>query len=247
MARLTRNSYKRKIILFGAFVFMSIALISTGFAAWVMSADDEITEDGNVDVGIVKDSTIDIIIDDLEELQAFNFLFEPAEGDVKADGNRVHLEDLGDGQTGPHESLKLVFSGSLTNPGNLKENGLTVQLSVPAGIKKAAELNYIVLPDCIDAAKVITLEADGTFECVVEFKWGSAFKGMNPSKYFDEDTDGIKVSNPEVRKTLENLRACVYGYYADLIADGADREAIIASHAADAVPTFTLTIKALAK
>lgn len=39
MAKLTRNSYKRKIILFGVIVFMSIALISTGFAAWVMSQE----------------------------------------------------------------------------------------------------------------------------------------------------------------------------------------------------------------
>ena len=247
MARLTRNSYKRKIILFGVFVFMSIALISTGFAAWVMSADDEVTDDGNVDVGVVKDSTIDIIIDDLEELQAFNFLFEPAEGDVKAEGNRVHLEDLGDGKTGAHESLKLVFSGSLTNPSNLATDGLKVQLVVPAGIRKAVELNYIVLPDCVDAAKVITLEENGTFTCVVEFKWGSAFNGINPSKYYDEDSTGKEVSNPEVRKTLENLRACVYGYYDALNADGADREAIIASHAADETPTFKLTITATAK
>ena len=94
MAKLTRNSYKRKIILFGVFVFMSIALISTGFAAWVMSADDKVEDDGNVDVGVVKDSTIDIIFDDEDYIKNFEFLFEPAAGDVKADGNRFHLEEV---------------------------------------------------------------------------------------------------------------------------------------------------------
>ena len=46
MARLTRNSYKRKIILFAVFVFISIALISTGFAAWVMSNDATLDANG---------------------------------------------------------------------------------------------------------------------------------------------------------------------------------------------------------
>lgn len=42
MAKLTKNSYKRKVILFGVLLFMSIALISTGFAAWIMSTNAKI-------------------------------------------------------------------------------------------------------------------------------------------------------------------------------------------------------------
>lgn len=245
MARLTRNSYKRKIILFGVFVFMSIALISTGFAAWVMSADDKVENDGNVDVGLVNDSTIDIVLDDLEGIEAFSFLFEPAPGDVKAEGNRVHLEEVTDG-VAPSENLKLTITGHITNPGNLKENGLTILLTLPVGMQKAVELNYIVLPDCVVETPV-TVEEDGSFEYTIEIKWGSAFKGMNPSLYFDEDETGAAVSNAEVRKTLENLRACVYDYYDELNAASADRAAVIASHASDDMPKFKLTIKAIAK
>lgn len=58
MARLTRNSYKRKIIVFGLLVFMSIALISTGFAAWIMSQEAKVESPGNVSVGVVDDSRI---------------------------------------------------------------------------------------------------------------------------------------------------------------------------------------------
>ena len=48
MVKLTRNSYKRKIILFGVLIFASIALISTGFAAWIMSANASKDKDGNI-------------------------------------------------------------------------------------------------------------------------------------------------------------------------------------------------------
>lgn len=246
MAKLTRNSYKRKIILFGVFVFMSIALISTGFAAWVMSADDKVEDDGNVDVGVVKDSTIDIIFDDENYIKNFEFLFEPAAGDVKAEGNRVHLEEVEEGQTAPSENLKLTIKGTISNPGNLAQNGLKIKMVLPAGLAKASELNYIVLPTCVEE-QVINVNENGEFTYVVEFTWGSAFGGMNPSLYYDNDATGKEVSNQEVRKTLENLRACVYNYYTELNAEGADRAAIIAEHLADEIPTYKITITATAK
>ena len=65
MAKLTRNSYKRKIILFGVIVFMSIALISTGFAAWVMSQEKKASTNGNVTVGAVTEGNIEITLDEL--------------------------------------------------------------------------------------------------------------------------------------------------------------------------------------
>ena len=70
---------------------------------------------------------------------------------------------------------------------------------------------------------------------------------MNPSLYYDNDATGKEVSNQEVRKTLENLRACVYNYYTELNAEGADRAAIIAEHLADEIPTYKITITATAK
>ena len=95
--------------------------------------------------------------------------------------------------------------------------------------------------------KVITVNENGEFSYDIEFKWGSAFGGMNPSLYYDTDPTGKEVSNAEVRKTLENLRACVYNYYTDLIAEGADREDVIATHATDSIPTYKITITATAK
>ena len=62
--KITRNSYKRKIILFGIILFISIALISTGFTVWVMSTGAKEESEGGVEIGVVADANI--TIDDLK-------------------------------------------------------------------------------------------------------------------------------------------------------------------------------------
>ena len=240
MAKWTRNSYKRKIILFAVFVFVSIALISTGFAAWVMSNDAETGATGNVSVGLVADSSLKIEITNKAELEAFKFQFEPAEGD---NTGRVRLEKRTDA---PYEQLKFTITGKITNPDILAEDGLKISMVLPAGIQEAIAKGYIVAPECADEAKVVT-ELDkttGEFSYELVFKWGTAFGGINPSLYFDTVAEGLAVEDAQVKTTLEDLRAYVYGYYTALTADGAVRADVIAAHEADEMPKFTVTITA---
>ena len=245
MARLTRNSYKRKIILFAVFVFISIALISTGFAAWVMSSDAQLDASGNVEVGLVSDSSLKIELTYEEndvKIENFSFLFEPAAGD-KTGRVRLDNDELS-------ESLVYTIKGKISNPQILAENGLTIKMGLPEGMQKAIDLNYIVAPECASSEKVITVEDDGTFEYKLEFKWGSAFGDINPSLYFDNNEEGLKVSDADVKIILENLRACVYNYYDALTADGANRAEIIAQYDGEgetvATPKFKVTLVAKA-
>ena len=238
MARLTRNSYKRKIILFGVFVFMSIALISTGFAAWVMSSDAEDTTQGNVSVGIVNDASLKINVTNKADLEAFTFLFEPAKDD---NTGRVRL-DSDDPKT---EELTFTIEGNITNAEILADNGFTIEMLLPEGMQKAIELNYIVAPECVGEAKVITLDGEGNFSYTLTFKWGTAFEGINPSLYFDNDEDGLAVSDAEVKTILEDLRACVFNYYDELNTPGANRAEVIQAHEADELPKFE--VKLIAK
>lgn len=203
MARLTRNSYKRKVILFGVLIFMCIALISTGFAAWVMSNDAEAQVDGNVSVGVVSDAGLSFKdVDDENK----NFYFEPVEDDN--DGRIRH-----DGVNS--ESLKVEISGTLVGSQNLGE--LTYAITIPVGVADAIYEQYIAFKDEDLQADIIaqyttyqtlepnvkatytgfTLEADITdqidkagaseqaFLFEIEFVWGVKFKGLNPSKYYD--------------------------------------------------------------
>lgn len=251
MARLTRNSYKRKIIMFGIFIFAAIALISTGFAAWVMSTNaKDSTGPGNVSVGTVTDASLEININNKNAVGSF--IFEPSEGDITG---RVRVDE-----TGAHESLKVTLTGTVAPKKYLKT--LIIKLSVvetdtnnetkfTAGIKKAAELGYIDLPKeyFSETGKVIqfTGNDDGdnySINETISFAWGKSFEGVNPSIYYDENEEGKKVSDDEVKKTLEDLRACIYGYYDELYAQDADREQVIKNHANDTAPQFIITIEA---
>lgn len=175
MAKLTRNSYKRKIILFGVIVFMSIALISTGFAAWVMSQEKKQSTSGNVTVGAVTEGNIEITLD---ELTVKDFKFEPKKGDdtgrVRSDGTNF-------------ESLTVTVTGTIKNTQFLKE--ATIKMNVKDAVKQAETAGYIILPECANSEVVLTLTGSGTnekkFSYDITFKWGSKFGGENPGEYYD--------------------------------------------------------------
>lgn len=175
MAKLTRNSYKRKIILFGVIVFMSIALISTGFAAWVMSQEKKQSTSGNVTVGAVTEGNIVVILD---PLTVKDFKFEPKESDttgrVRNDGTNF-------------ESLTVTVTGTIKNTKFLKE--ATIKMNVKDAVKQAETAGYIILPECANSEVVLTLTESGTnekkFSYNITFKWGSKFGGENPGEYYD--------------------------------------------------------------
>lgn len=177
MAKLTRNSYKRKIILFGVIVFMSIALISTGFAAWVMSQEKKQSTSGNVTVGAVTEGNIEVILD---PLTVKDFKFEPKESDTTG---RVRNDNTN------FESLTVTVTGTIKNTQFLKE--ATIKMNVKDAVKQAETAGYIILPECANSEVVLTLTESGTnekkFSYDITFKWGSKFGGENPGEYYDSD------------------------------------------------------------
>lgn len=176
MAKLTRNSYKRKIVLFGVIVFMSIALISTGFAAWVMSQEKKQSTSGNVTVGAVTEGNIEVILD---PLTVKDFKFEPKESDTTG---RVRNDKTN------FESLTVTVTGTIKNTQFLKE--ATIKMNVKDAVKQAETDGYIILPECANSEVVLkTLTESGTnekkFSYDITFKWGSKFGGENPGEYYD--------------------------------------------------------------
>lgn len=236
MAKLTRNSYKRKIILFGIVLFMSIALISTGFAAWVMSSNTTEEKGGNVTVSQVVDSKLSI---ENLKLDKTSFEFEPLASDmhgrVRYDGEKA-------------ESLKITVTATIKPTQYLGE--LKVFLLVSENVKKAADQGYIVLPECVTTNKNLTTggkkivlneteKENGTYALSydIEIKWGAKFGNQNPGEYFDETEEGMAIPDAEVKKALEDFRAVLYGYDAELnaAADSEARAAVIAKHADDKI------------
>lgn len=154
---------------------MSIALISTGFAAWVMSQEKKQSTSGNVTVGAVTEGNIEVILD---PLTVKDFKFEPKESDttgrVRNDGTNF-------------ESLTVTVTGTIKNTQFLKE--ATIKMNVKDAVKQAETAGYIILPECANSEVVLTLTESGTnekkFSYNITFKWGSKFGGENPGEYYD--------------------------------------------------------------
>ena len=202
---MTRNSFKRKAIIFGVMIFMSIALISTGFAAWIISTNAKNQQNGNIEVGVVTEKNIKIEDVKFKDNKK-SFIFEPKESD---NTGRVRNDKIN------FESLSVTIEGKITNVEYL--NTLMITLNLPTTLSTAASAtkNYIVLPECASSAQEVTVNREtGAFSYTITFEWGSAFKGQNPGEYYD-NTDasqgGSSVDDTTMTDTLKDLRTTIYG------------------------------------
>lgn len=222
MVKMTRKSYKRRKIILGVSLFSSVALVSTGFAAWVLASQAEAEKTGNITVGTVSDSSIKISNVQFKD-DNDSFIFEPKGSDKTG---RVRSD-----KTGPYENLSVTVTGEISP--NTYVSSATIEMEVPEGITAAIGKNYLVLPTCATSAQTLTLnpkespdETVSTFEYTITFVWGSAFNGKNPGEYYDEDEAGKLVDDETMKSTLEDLKTCIY-------------------NSQEEDPTFTVTIKAM--
>lgn len=115
MSKITRKSYKRKKIILGVSLFGGIGLVSTGFAAWVLSSSTTESKSASLSVGLVSDKNMtfsDVTIHKTGANDDPVYHFEPAKDDytgrVRSDGENV-------------ESLSLTVDGKLSQVQNLGE------------------------------------------------------------------------------------------------------------------------------
>ena len=140
--KLTRKSYRRKLIMFGAAIFMSLALTATGFAAWILSNDAKKDQNGSVEVGAVAETSIelsDITFDKTTDTQQEikTFYFEPLATDNQG---RVRYDNKN--KPAP-EDLDININFSLNNYQIVGD--LYVEFKIPATIQAAIDAGYITL------------------------------------------------------------------------------------------------------
>lgn len=202
MKKYTRRHYNKKLLALGLSAFMGIGLISTGFAAWVMSKETEKSASTGINVSTITDSSANIVLDSsiLKDngnaeiaILKQSFSFDAAEGDLSG---RLR----GDGAQS--ENLKINIKGEVVGDSAITY-GLSVKLELTDGIKDALQAGYIAwggnyeftnqqIPgtnaeEHYEVDVEILLTDDGKFNFDIEFVWGSEFYGMNPSEYFDYD------------------------------------------------------------
>ena len=142
--RLTRRSYKRKLIMFGASIFTCVAMTASGFAAWVLSQDAKISTTGEVEVGSVTEANVELkdiyfvdkVGDTEPKADVKNFTFEPKRDD---DEGRVrHSQKPED----PAEDLDIRIGWTIVNYQNASDH--FVELYVPETVHNAIVAGFIV-------------------------------------------------------------------------------------------------------
>ena len=227
MSKITRRSYKRKKIVMGIAIFGAVALLSTGFAAWVLSSSANKEQSTGIKVGAVGDSSMtikDIKVEGIdtrrnsptlgEVIETTDYSFNPKYND---NTGRVRFGAIGD-DCG--ERLSLTISGVVTEAQNL--GSLTVgPKNVPDKIIQARDENYITVPACLTDVVTLVENTDYTinvneglttakFSFKVEFGWGSLFNGINPAEYYDDFTVE-QISTEEISQTLNDMHNILDG------------------------------------
>ena len=202
MARLTLKSFRRKRIAMGLALFASTALVSTGFAAWIVSSTANAGGNGSVSMGQITDAALAITVDNKENLGKISF------GPLANDDRGIVKYDDNDGEA---EALSITVSGQIDNAQYL--NDLTIQMDEVIGkgqasrIQAAVDAKFIVAPECfntpvtiIDEGEIVKVDGvnmegvtfvkssnTATFSYSISFEWGSRFEGVNPGCYFDRE------------------------------------------------------------
>lgn len=139
MRKLTRRAYNRKVLVFGISIFMSIAMISTGFAAWVLSSVTGVNDAAApVQVAVVTDNSITMTVEQWEEGEwkgatlSFDAKTTDTEGRVKAG------EDA-------NEVLTLPIDITITGAGTLSAASMRIDLPETIANAMGSAKQYLTL------------------------------------------------------------------------------------------------------
>lgn len=242
MRKLTRRSYNRKLIVFGLAIFLSFGMISTGFAAWLISSATEKEANSPITVDKIVDESFELTIEQLAAdgttWNGKTLSFDAVKGDTTG-----RIQHQAESNEDAGEALTIDLSGTVTNIGALgtqpdtTTKAIKVEITLPETLVAAINANYLTASytvgtdtNAIDVAGKtgdqtiavwIAPTADateannGTYALTLTFAWGSAFRGENPSVYYDTDyaestTEtplGKAISDAQMKEELAAFRA----------------------------------------
>ena len=201
----------------GLALFGAIGLVSTGFAAWVLSASASNTQNPNIKVGEVSDKSMEFInvkiygINDAgEEIETSNYSFNPRFGD---NTGRVRFGSNEGADEG--ERMSLTVRGTIKEAQNLGTLKVSFD-AIPDKLAEAVTKGYVVLPACAAEEGVIIpfTAPTGTgsqtldFEYEIAFTWGETFGGVNPGDYYDQTSGaGHDATTQNIKDTLDDMHA----------------------------------------
>lgn len=137
-----------------------------------------------------------------------NYYFEPLKDD--------HFGNVKVGEDSNGEQINIYLVFKIENIELVRDLKVKMDFSNVEPFTQAVEKGYIKLPEIanddyylIKEGVIIAKECvkeDGTIIINASFSWGECFNYMNPSVYYDEDPEGIKVEYDEMSNTLNDFK-----------------------------------------
>lgn len=216
MRKELKSKSRRKWLLGGSLAFASVALLTTGFATWVIGTSKP-SGDGEVHIGVdtAQDNSVELTF----SLDTDNAIFVTEDADT-ADWN-IKIKDLNIavGETF-YDSLKdktdLKIAFELQKDGANSVTADTVGVRGETGspwnyIKVKSEFFNVSLPSIYPTdGKIYDISNDATNNSdgnkTLSFYWGSYFGEKAPSEFYEENR-GSQNSREYYQKALQELQA----------------------------------------
>lgn len=124
MKKVTRHAFSKKAIMITASLFVTLALITTGFAAWLISSGASGEGTGNITTATIDDARLGLTVA-MAEGKDF-VCFGP-----QADDTVPHImyEAPKEGEKDDKEVLTATVTGTIKNYDRLKEFNITIKIS----------------------------------------------------------------------------------------------------------------------
>lgn len=124
MKKVTRHAFSKKAIMITASLFVTLALITTGFAAWLISsgASDEGT--GNITTATIDDARLGLTV---AMAEGKDFVCFGPQADDKVP--HIMYDPPKDGEKDDKEVLTATVTGTIKNYDRLKEFKITIKIS----------------------------------------------------------------------------------------------------------------------
>lgn len=124
MKKVTRHAFSKKAIMITASLFVTLALITTGFAAWLISSGASGEGTGNITTATIDDARLGLTVA-MAEGKDF-VCFGPQADDNHPD---IRYKKTKEGEKGDKEVLVATVTGTIKNYDRLEKFNITIKIS----------------------------------------------------------------------------------------------------------------------
>lgn len=124
MKKVTRHAFSKKAIMITASLFVTLALITTGFAAWLISSGASGEGTGNITTATIDDAHLGLTV---AMAEGKDFVCFGPQADDKVP--HIMYDPPKDGEKDDKEVLTATVTGTIKNYDRLKEFNITIKIS----------------------------------------------------------------------------------------------------------------------